>query len=40
VVGLRQEDIEMLKGIHFRGRRPKKAEDWELIFLLLKRILG
>ena len=38
--GLRQEDIEMLKGIHFRGRRPKKAEDWELIFLLLKRLLG
>ena len=40
VSGLRQEDVEMLKGIHFRGRRPKKAEDWELIFLLLKRLLG
>ena len=39
-LGLRQEDIEMLKGIHFRGKRPERSEDWELIFLLLKRILG
>ena len=37
---LRQEDIEMLTHIHFRGRRPRKEEDWELIFLFLKRILG
>ena len=37
---IRQEDIEMLKSIHFRGRRPTKEEDWELIFLFLKRILG
>jgi transcriptional regulator with XRE-family HTH domain len=37
---LREEDIEMLKGIHFRGRQPDKEEDWELIFLFLKRILG
>ena len=39
-LGLRQEDVEMLKGIHFRGRRPERSEDWELIFLLLKGILG
>lgn len=38
--GVRREDVEMMKGIHFRGRRPKKQEDWELIFLFLKRILG
>lgn len=37
---LRQEDIEMLTTIHFRGKRPDKEEDWELIFLFLKRILG
>ncbi len=37
---LRQEDIEMLKHIHFRGKRPDKEEDWELTFLFLKRILG
>ncbi len=36
----RQEDIEMLTTIHFRGKRPDKEEDWELIFLFLKRILG
>lgn len=39
-VGLRQEDIEVLRRIHFRGRHPGKEEDWELIFLLLKRLLG
>jgi transcriptional regulator with XRE-family HTH domain len=37
--GVKREDIEMLKHIHFRGRRPGKPEDWELIFLFLKRIL-
>ena len=39
-LGLRQEDVEMLKNIHFRGKRPSRIEDWELIFLFLKRILG
>ena len=39
-IELRQEDVEMLKHIHYRGRRPEKSEDWELIFLFLKRILG
>jgi len=37
---IRQEDVEMLKQIQFRGRRPAKEEDYELIFLFLKRILG
>ena len=36
---LRQEDIDVLKNLHFRGKRPSKEKDWELIFLLLKRIL-
>jgi len=39
-LGLRGEDVEMLKGVHFRGKRPGKVEDWELLFLLIKRILG
>ena len=39
-LGVQAEDVEMLKGIHFRGRRPKTPEDWELIFSFLKRILG
>ena len=39
-IDLRSEDIEMLQNIHFRGKRPSKMDDWELIFLFLKRILG
>ncbi len=39
-LGLRQEDIEMLSHVHFRGRQPENIEDWELIFLFLKRLLG
>ena len=39
-LGVQKEDVEMLKQIHFRGRRPRNKEDWELIFLFLKRILG
>jgi transcriptional regulator with XRE-family HTH domain len=39
-IDLRQEDIEMLRNINYRGKRPNKSEDWELIFLFLKRILG
>ena len=38
--GLQTEDVEMLKHIHYRGKRPKASEDYELIFLFLKRILG
>ena len=38
-LGLRQEDLAMLRGVHYRGRRPRKVEDWELIFLFLRRIL-
>lgn len=37
-LGLRQEDIEVLKNVHFRGQSPNREEDWELLFLLLKRI--
>jgi transcriptional regulator with XRE-family HTH domain len=37
---VRREDVEMLKHVHFRGRRPDSQEDWELVFLFLKRILG
>ena len=39
-LALRQEDVEMLRGIHYRGRAPESPEDWELIFLFLKRLLG
>ena len=36
---LRKEDVTMLRHISYRGRRPEKVEDWELIFSFLKRIL-
>lgn len=39
-IGLQEQDVEMLKQIHYRGRRPARLEDWELVFLFLKRILG
>lgn len=39
-LGLRQEDLATLSRISFRGRRPGTMEDWELIFLFLKRLLG
>ena len=38
-LGLRQEDIEMLSGIHYRGSQPETIEDWELIYLFLRRLL-
>lgn len=31
-------DIEVLKEIHYRGRRPKDQEDWALLHLFLRRL--
>ena len=39
-LGLRQEDLEMLKHIHYRGKRPEDADAYELVFRLLRRLLG
>jgi transcriptional regulator with XRE-family HTH domain len=36
---LRKEDLEMLKLIHYRGKRISRPEDWELLFLFIRRIL-
>jgi transcriptional regulator with XRE-family HTH domain len=38
-LGLRREDVVMLKHVHYRGKRPDTPEDWELVFLFLRRIL-
>jgi transcriptional regulator with XRE-family HTH domain len=38
--GLKQQEVEDLARIRFRGRRPTTADDWELIYLQLKKILG
>ncbi len=37
---IRQADVDMLAGISFRGRQPDKPEDWELLFLFLKKWAG
>ena len=37
---VRKEDVVMLQRTHFRGRRPETAEDWELLYLFLKKLLG
>lgn len=39
-LGLTPEDIEMLKAIHYRGKRPETPEDWELLFLFLRKLIG
>jgi transcriptional regulator with XRE-family HTH domain len=38
-LGMTDEDADMLKHIHYRGRRPETSEDWTLLFLFIKRIL-
>ena len=30
-------DIEVMRNTHFRGRRPEDPEDWELLYLFLKK---
>ncbi len=38
-VGVQKEDVEMLKRVHYRGKRPKSPEDYELVFLFLRKIM-
>lgn len=38
-LGMTPEDVEVLRRIQYRGRRPRNAADWELIYAFLKRIL-
>jgi len=37
ILGVRKTDIEVMENIHFRGKQPEKSEDWELLFLFLKK---
>ncbi len=37
---LRPPDVEMMRGIRFRGRQPDNPEDWELLFLFLRKWAG
>ena len=36
---LRKEDVEVLKSVRYRGRRPRRMEDYELLHLFIKRIV-
>ena len=36
---LSDEDVKMLLGIRYRGRQPRTAEDWGLLYDLIKRII-
>jgi transcriptional regulator with XRE-family HTH domain len=36
---VRLEDVEMLKLIHYRGKRPETPGDYELIFAFLRRLM-
>ena len=36
-LGVRKQDIDTLKNTRFRGQQPDTPEDWELLFLFLKK---
>ena len=36
-LGVTKPDVEVMQNIHFRGSTPDAAEDWELLFLFLKK---
>ena len=38
-LGMRQADLDALRRVRFRGKQPATEEDWELLFLFLKRLL-
>ena len=36
---IRPEDVAMLRRLHYRGKRPQTARDYELLFTLIRRLL-
>ena len=36
-LGITESDIEVMRNVHYRGRRPKNPEDWELLYLFLRK---
>ena len=36
---LPDEDVHMLQSVQYRGRRPRSAEDWSLLYDFIKRIV-
>lgn len=38
--GVQSGDVDVLRRIHYRGNQPHAAEDWELLYLFLKKWSG
>jgi transcriptional regulator with XRE-family HTH domain len=38
--GITKSDVEMMGAIHFRGKQPAAPEDWELLYLFLRKWAG
>ena len=36
-LGVTKTDVEVMRNIHFRGAQPEAFEDWELLFLFLRK---
>ena len=36
-LGVLKPDVEIMKRVSFRGKQPDNPEDWELLFLFLKK---
>ena len=39
-LGVSKRDIDVMKHVNFRGRHPDSPEDWELLFLFLRKWVG
>lgn len=38
--GITKSDVDVLGAIHFRGKQPAAPEDWELLYLFLRKWAG
>jgi transcriptional regulator with XRE-family HTH domain len=38
--GITKSDIEMLRSIHYRGKQPVQSDDWDLLYLFLRKLMG
>lgn len=39
LLGMTEDDVAMLAGIRYRDRQPRTEEDWEYLYLTIKRIV-
>ena len=39
-LGVTGRDVELMRNVQFRGKQPTRPEDWELLFLFLKKWAG